>query len=58
MAGRTAITASISLVAYVAFQNGKPVGAPKAVVTGFASDDEKRLYGAPVGLARDGDGDS
>jgi glucose/arabinose dehydrogenase len=45
-------------VAYVAFQNGKPVGAPKAVVTGFASDDEKRLYGAPVGLARDGDGDS
>ncbi|MDR5755175.1 MULTISPECIES: sorbosone dehydrogenase family protein [unclassified Caballeronia] len=44
------------MVAYVAFQNGKPVGAPKAVVTGFASDDEKRLYGAPVGVAQDRDG--
>jgi glucose/arabinose dehydrogenase len=43
-------------VVYVAFENGKPVGAPKPVVTGFASDDEKELYGAPVGLAQDRDG--
>jgi glucose/arabinose dehydrogenase len=43
-------------VAYVAFENGKPVGAPKPVVTGFASDDEKQLHGAPVGLAQDRDG--
>ncbi|CAB3795458.1 hypothetical protein LMG27177_03851 [Paraburkholderia fynbosensis] len=44
------------VVAYVAFENGKPVGAPRPVVTGFASDDEKELHGAPVGLAQDRDG--
>lgn len=43
-------------VAYVAFENGKPVGTPKPVVTGFASDDEKELRGAPVGLAQGQDG--
>lgn len=43
-------------VTYVAFENGKPVGAPKPVVTGFVSDDEKDLRGAPVGLAQDKDG--
>ncbi|MEX3937177.1 sorbosone dehydrogenase family protein [Paraburkholderia phymatum] len=43
-------------VVYVAFDNGKPVGAPKPVVTGFASGDQKQLYGAPVGLAQDRDG--
>jgi glucose/arabinose dehydrogenase len=42
--------------AYVAFENGKPVGTPKPVVTGFAPDDEKELHGAPVGLAQDRDG--
>ncbi|WP_322033825.1 sorbosone dehydrogenase family protein [Paraburkholderia sp. J76] len=44
------------MVAYVAFDNGRPVGAPKPVVTGFASDDQKELYGAPVGVAQDRDG--
>ncbi|KKJ02220.1 PQQ-dependent sugar dehydrogenase [Burkholderia gladioli] len=43
-------------VVYVPFENGKPSGAPKPVVTGFASDDEKQLYGAPVGVTQDGDG--
>jgi glucose/arabinose dehydrogenase len=43
-------------VAYVAFDNGKPVGDPKPVVTGFASGDQKELRGAPVGLAQDKDG--
>ncbi|PLZ03695.1 L-sorbosone dehydrogenase [Burkholderia sp. WAC0059] len=43
-------------VAYIPFQNGKPVGAPTPVVSGFVSDDEKELYGAPVGLAQDKDG--
>ncbi|MEM5438605.1 sorbosone dehydrogenase family protein [Paraburkholderia diazotrophica] len=43
-------------VEYVAFENGKPVGEPKPVVTGFFSRDEKQLYGAPVGLAQDRDG--
>ncbi|MDR5740727.1 MULTISPECIES: sorbosone dehydrogenase family protein [unclassified Caballeronia] len=43
-------------VAYVAFENGKPVGAPKPIVTGFVTADEKELRGAPVGLAQDRDG--
>ena len=43
-------------VVFVAFQNGKPVGVPQPVVTGFYSDDESELYGAPVGLVTDKDG--
>lgn len=43
-------------VAYVAFEQGKPVGTPRQVVTGFVSDDEKELRGAPVGLAIDKSG--
>ena len=44
------------MVTYVAFDNGRPVGAPQPVVTGFVSDDQKQIYGAPVGLAQDRDG--
>jgi glucose/arabinose dehydrogenase len=44
------------MVAYVKFDNGKPVGAPQPVVTGFVSGDEKETYGAPVGVAQDKDG--
>jgi glucose/arabinose dehydrogenase len=40
-------------VVFVGFQQGKPVGQPQVVVSGFHSDDEKSLYGAPVGLAQD-----
>ncbi len=43
-------------VVYVAFRDGKPVGLPQPVVTGFHSLDEKHLYGAPVGLAQDHEG--
>jgi glucose/arabinose dehydrogenase len=43
-------------VVFVGFQQGKPVGQPKVVVSGFHSDDEKNLYGAPVGLAQDKQG--
>lgn len=43
-------------VVFVAFRQGKPVGVPQPVVTGFHSDDESTLYGAPVGLAQDKDG--
>jgi glucose/arabinose dehydrogenase len=43
-------------VVYVAFHQGKPVGMPQTVVSGFHSPDEKQLYGAPVGLAQDKDG--
>jgi glucose/arabinose dehydrogenase len=43
-------------VVYIAFQQGKPVGKPQTVVSGFYSDDEKKLYGAPVGVTQDQDG--
>jgi glucose/arabinose dehydrogenase len=43
-------------VVHVAFVNGKPTGVPEPLVTGFHSDDESQLYGAPVGLAQDKDG--
>ena len=43
-------------VVFVAFQQGKPVGQPEPVVTGFHSDDQKTLYGAPVGLVQDKEG--
>ena len=43
-------------VVFVAFKDGKPVGVPQAIVTGFYSKDESQLYGAPVGLAQDKDG--
>jgi glucose/arabinose dehydrogenase len=43
-------------VVHVAFQQGKPVGKPETVVSGFYSADEKKLYGAPVGLTQDQDG--
>lgn len=41
---------------FAAFQQGKPTGLPEPLVTGFHSDDETRLYGAPVGLAQDQEG--
>jgi len=43
-------------VVHVAFEQGKPVGPPETLVSGFYSDDEKKLYGAPVGLAQDQEG--
>jgi glucose/arabinose dehydrogenase len=43
-------------VVFVPFENGKPKGAARPVVTGFYSADQKQLYGAPVGLAQDAEG--
>ena len=43
-------------VVFVGFKDGKPVGQPQVVVSGFHSDDEKKLFGAPVGLAQDQQG--
>jgi glucose/arabinose dehydrogenase len=43
-------------VVFVAFQQGKPVGKPETVVSGFYSADEKNLFGAPVGLTQDQEG--
>jgi glucose/arabinose dehydrogenase len=43
-------------VSYVRFVDGRPTGPTVPVVTGFASADEKSLFGAPVGLAQAADG--
>lgn len=43
-------------VSYVKFVDGHPSGQKVPVVTGFVSQDEKSLYGAPVGLAQGADG--
>jgi glucose/arabinose dehydrogenase len=43
-------------VVHVKFQQGKPVGKPETVVSGFYSADEKKLFGAPVGITQDQDG--
>ena len=36
---------------FVPFNDGRPSGAPRDVLTGFLSDDEKLCYGRPVGVA-------
>ncbi|MCE0492084.1 sorbosone dehydrogenase family protein [Pantoea sp. Mb-10] len=43
-------------VVWVKFENGKPVGEPQPVVTGFLTDDGKQVRGLPVGLAADQQG--
>lgn len=43
-------------VVWVKFENGKPVGQPQTVVSGFLTDDEKQVRGLPVGLASDKQG--
>lgn len=41
---------------FVEFQNGKPVGMPRDILTGFLSPDESHSYGRPVGVAHAADG--
>jgi glucose/arabinose dehydrogenase len=36
---------------FVAFENGKPVGLPRDILTDFLSADEKYSFGRPVGVA-------
>jgi glucose/arabinose dehydrogenase len=43
-------------IVFVAFRDGKPVGAPETVVSGFYSQDESQLFGAPVGVVQDKEG--
>ncbi|MBU9826958.1 PQQ-dependent sugar dehydrogenase [Rahnella perminowiae] len=43
-------------VMWVKFENGKPVGLPQPVVTGFLTGDQKHVRGLPVGLAMDKQG--
>ena len=43
---------------FIPFENGKPSGAPKDILSGFLSEDEKLAYGRPVGVAVGADGKS
>ncbi|ELY3983245.1 sorbosone dehydrogenase family protein [Cronobacter muytjensii] len=43
-------------VVWVKFENGKPVGMPQPVVTGFLTNDQKQVRGLPVGVAQDKNG--
>jgi glucose/arabinose dehydrogenase len=38
-------------VVFVPFENGKPFGPMRDILSGFLSDDEKASYGRPVGVA-------
>jgi glucose/arabinose dehydrogenase len=40
-------------VVYVPFRAGRPSGPPQDVITGFLTQDEKKVQGRPVGLAFD-----
>jgi len=43
-------------VVFVPFQNGKPSGPPRDILTGFLAPDEKVSYGRPVGVTLGPDG--
>jgi glucose/arabinose dehydrogenase len=43
-------------VIFVPFENGRPAGPPRDILTGFLSPDEKDSYGRPVGVALGPDG--
>ena len=38
-------------VVFVPFENGRPSGPPRDILTGFLSPDERESYGRPVGVA-------
>ena len=43
-------------VAFVPFENGKPSGVPREILTGFLAPDERDSYGRPVGVTIGPDG--
>lgn len=43
-------------VVFVPFENGRPSGPPRDILTGFLSVDERESYGRPVGVAIGPDG--
>lgn len=43
-------------ITYIPFANGKPAGQSETVVSGFYSEDQSRLFGAPVGVTEAKDG--
>ena len=38
-------------VIFVPFENGRPAGPPRDILTGFLAPDERASYGRPVGVA-------
>jgi glucose/arabinose dehydrogenase len=45
-------------VVFVPFENGRPAGTPRDILTGFLAPDERMSYGRPVGVAIGADGRS
>jgi glucose/arabinose dehydrogenase len=43
-------------VIFVPFENGRPSGPPRDILSGFLSADELEAYGRPVGVTLDRDG--
>jgi glucose/arabinose dehydrogenase len=43
-------------VIFVPFENGRPSGAPRDILTGFLAADEREAYGRPVGVTLASDG--
>ncbi|WP_172330163.1 sorbosone dehydrogenase family protein [Mangrovicoccus sp. HB161399] len=43
---------------FVPFENGRPAGQPRDILSGFLSEDEKLAYGRPVGVTIGPDGKS
>jgi glucose/arabinose dehydrogenase len=43
-------------VIFVPFENGRPSGAPRDILTGFLAADEREAYGRPVGVTLSSDG--
>jgi glucose/arabinose dehydrogenase len=43
-------------VIFVPFENGRPAGPPRDILTGFLAPDESASYGRPVGVAISADG--
>src|SRR5438874_1329162 len=43
-------------VVFVPFENGRPVGPPRDILTGFLAPDERVSYGRPVGVTLGPDG--
>ncbi len=41
---------------FVPFENNRPSGAPRDILTGFLSPDERESWGRPVGVALGPDG--
>ncbi len=46
----------LTLSFFVPFENGRPSGPPRDILTGFLAPDEREAYGRPVGVTLTLDG--